>query len=44
MVVAVSCCGMFFSDRDWDQGKDEQSKERSLMKTSSRALKTSDWG
>ena len=37
--------GMFFSSRDWetsqDGGKDVQ---RSLMKTCSRALKTSDWG
>ena len=43
--------GMFFSGRDWetsqDRGKDEQSKvqrERSFMKTCSRALRTSDWG
>jgi hypothetical protein len=40
--------GMFFSGRDWetsqDQGIDEQRKvQRSLMKTCSRALRTSDW-
>jgi hypothetical protein len=40
--------GMFFRGRDWetspDRGKDEQSTERSLMKTCFRALRTSDWG
>jgi hypothetical protein len=40
--------GIFFSGRDWetsqDRGKDERSKvQRSLMKTYSRALRTSDW-
>jgi hypothetical protein len=39
--------GMFFSGRDWetsqDRGKDERSTARSLMKTRSRALRTSDW-
>ena len=40
---------MVFSGRDWetsqDKGKDEWSKvQRSLMKTCSRALRTSDWG
>jgi hypothetical protein len=40
---------LFFSGRDWetsqDRGKDEWSKvKRSLMKTCSRALRTSDWG
>ena len=49
MVVAASCCGMFLSGRDWEtsqhRGKDEWSKvQRSLMKTCSRALRTSDWG
>ena len=47
MVVAASCCwDVFFSwetNQDW--GKDERSKvQRSLMKTCSRALRTSDWG
>ena len=41
--------GIFFRGRDWetsqDQEKDEQCKvQRSLMKTWSRALRTSDWG
>ena len=41
--------GMFFSGRDWGssvriKGKTEQSTESSLMKTCSRALRTSDWG
>jgi hypothetical protein len=41
--------GMLFSDRDWetsqDRGKDERSTvQRSLTKTCSRALRTSDWG
>ena len=44
---SIMLLGMFSSSRDWetsqDGGKDE-STERSLMKTCSRALKTSDWG
>ncbi|CDQ91199.1 unnamed protein product [Oncorhynchus mykiss] len=45
-----SSVGMFFSSRDWErlvriEGKDEWSKvQRSLMKTCSRVLRTSDWG
>ena len=34
---------MFFSSRDWETRQD-QSTERSLMKTCSRALRTSAWG
>ena len=47
---SIMLWGMFFSSRDWetsqDQGKAkmEQSTERYLMKTCSRALRTSDWG
>jgi hypothetical protein len=46
MVVAASCCGDVFQ---WQGLGDEQGSrkictERSLMKTCSRALRTSDWG
>ena len=35
--------GMFFSGREWEASQ-EHSTERSLMKTCSRVLRTSDWG
>jgi hypothetical protein len=29
MVVAASCCGMFFSGRDWEASQDRKKDERS---------------
>jgi hypothetical protein len=45
---SIMLWGCFFNDRDWetsqDRGKDEQSKiQRRLMKTCSRAHRTSEW-